>query len=96
MNSSKKARASTPWHDEGGKLHLCESLMSRFNHHLACPQCLALALSKPMSGLYDWLGSGTMSIWWASNCACGDVFRNEGVEDVVEGGQSEAITSRKG
>lgn len=33
------SKKPTQWHDEGGKLHLCESLVSEFNRHLACPEC---------------------------------------------------------
>lgn len=31
--------SQTNWHDECGKLYLCESLITNFNHYLACPHC---------------------------------------------------------
>jgi hypothetical protein len=50
MTSSRTPRSTTPWHDEGGKLHLCESLVSRFNHYLACADCMKhLADRAPLS-----------------------------------------------
>lgn len=50
MTASRAPRSTTPKHDEGGKLHLCESLVSRFNHHLACTNCMKhLANRAPFS-----------------------------------------------
>jgi hypothetical protein len=44
------ARSSqTNWHSEGGKLYLCESLIDKFNHYLACPSCCkSLAEKAPL------------------------------------------------
>jgi len=42
--------SQTVWHDELGKLYLCEALITNFNHYLACPQCCkSLAETAPLS-----------------------------------------------
>ena len=47
MNSAKLSQ--TNWHHESGKLYLCEELITRYNHNLACPQyCKALTANLPI------------------------------------------------